>query len=155
MEESRAWVGTQEAGGNNQGRHVERFQRSIGSWAKHQPWCASFVSYCIWECERITNKLSPIAKNASVEQMWLKTPFKCRVEKPTPGCLVLFKSVKGTGGHIGIVTDASKFPVISSIEGNTSPSPGVEREGDGVFEKTHNMEKLKGFKLVGYLDPEA
>ena len=69
---------------------------------------------------------------------------------PAPGDQIFFYKEDGvTVGHTGIVykVDSSK---VYTIEGNTSPTAGVERNGGGVYEKSYS---LKYSRLAGYGRP--
>lgn len=129
------YVGIKEQGGNNMGQMVERFQRAVDGKAVGEPWCLSFIWYCIFETERIIESIisqelqnkTKLLMTEHVQTMWRKSPDCQRVMEPHKGCLVLWRYHNSRGeptssGHIGICTEVSNMDksVIKTVEANTS-----------------------------------
>lgn len=58
------------------------------------------------------------------------------------GDLVLFYfAAKGRVAHIGIVMRSHSSGVVT-VEANTSPGPGVDRDGDGIYRRTRSWSEL-------------
>jgi uncharacterized protein (TIGR02594 family) len=152
--EAKKWVGVKETGPNT-GPEIKKFQEVIGG-AEPVAWCASFVQYCIAQIEKSEKIKSQIMKSEHVMTIWDKTPKMQRLDKPEPGCLVIwqkFKDGKPTlWGHIGIVLEVPKPNVLVTIEGNTSSDDGVNRDGDGVYRKIRSYPSLtKSMQIRGFL----
>lgn len=150
------FVGTEESGGENRGAQVERFLASAGL-PPGQPWCAAFV----WHCLRKGAGYAGVRLPAHVPRtgwvpawhawalrrgLWIPV-VEARAErvKVLRGDLVLFWfEAKGRHAHMGFVAADDPAGVgVWTIEGNTSPGPGVEREGDGVYRRR------RGWTAVG------
>lgn len=163
--EAKRWQGVTEVGGDNKGQVVEMFQRIVGD-ANGESWCVSFVQYCIRLVDSLNQEaqLSPIAKSTipmteSVVQLWRTTPQALKGDAQ-PGRIVLWEHTKngsGTGlGHAGIVVGiggGTSGNDLITIEGNTSPSTQIEREGDGVYLKRRPNGDLGSMKLLGFIKP--
>ena len=135
--------------GNNKGEQVELFQKAVDGKAQGEPWCCAFVQYCIKhidaEFEKIyggVNAPSQVFSSEHVMTVWNKSkPLETKT--PEAGDLIIWQHMlgnKGTGkGHIGIISKIIDHQSIETVEGNTSSSQQVEREGDGVFKKTRRI----------------
>lgn len=144
--------------GKNGGQYVETFQKFCDINAG-DPWCAAFVHYIvsavIAQIKIIegSNYIIDLHKSASCVVTWNKTPSYMRIAKPIEGCIVVWKK-KGTMlGHIGIVTQVPSDDYFYTIEGNTSDSLSINRDGDGVFLKKRSMNSYGSMELLGFIDP--
>lgn len=157
IDEARVWLGLQEVGGNNRGPFVEMFERAAGI-PVGSPWCMAFAQWCVGRVDRIVGTVyagAPVAgivKSAHCLSVWSGTNPESRSGTPVVGSLVIWRHVGTSNGHTGIVTGvtASGF---TAIEGNTSPTTGVDRDGDGVFEKSHVLKPTGTMELVGFVLP--
>lgn len=166
--EARRWVGIKEVGGDNRGQAVEMFQRAVDGKAVGEPWCAGFAHFCL---EMVDKQLAAILTNYELKNrifksehvltIWKETPMICRKVKPEPGYLTLWWHFNDEGkpsgtGHVGIVTDVQAEDRILSVEGNTSDGSGINRDGDGVYERTRHIVTGAGtMRHLGFLDPWA
>jgi hypothetical protein len=151
IEEASKWIGVQEKG-TNKGPEVEAFQKYVDGVAVKEPWCAAFVMFCVGHVETREKIRTRLFKTEHVLTMWNKTPKELRCAQPKEGCIVLWVKTGTTSGHCGIITKVHSDS-IETIEGNTSPSSKVEREGDGVYKKTRALAQVGSLKIVGFLDP--
>lgn len=162
--EAGRWVGVTEHGGENQGELVSMFQRAVDGKAAGEPWCLAFVQFCIDQVDALGQVLgdgekSRLYRTEHCLTMWRRSPPELRIDKPEPGCLVIWahlKDGKRTGaGHVGIVefTHELDAGIFHTVEGNTGGGPDVEREGDGVFRKQRNIEGTATMEIVGFLRP--
>lgn len=153
IEIARRFVGVHEVGGDNKGPDVERFQRAVDGKAVGEPWCMAFVQFCVADVERRTGVKSNLFRSEHCLTVWNHSPVLMRRARPEPGLIVIWNRV-GTGlGHTGIISAIKSPEVYASVEGNTSRGFGIEREGDGVFEKLRTFQGTGLFKPVGYLQP--
>lgn len=153
VEVARRFVGIHEEGGDNKGPDVERFQKAVDGKAAGEPWCMSFVQFCVLEVERRTGVKSNLFRSEHCLTVWNKSPKLMRRKRPEPGLIVIWNRVGTTLGHTGIVTAIKSPDVYGCVEGNTSKGFGIEREGDGVYEKLRTWRGTQLFLPVGYLQP--
>jgi peptidoglycan hydrolase-like protein with peptidoglycan-binding domain/pimeloyl-ACP methyl ester carboxylesterase len=149
---ARSYIGVREQGGNNRGRQVEEFQRAIGG-AAAEPWCMSFAQYCIKAAESATQANSQVTQSEHCLTVWNGSPSQLRSSRPEPGSLVIWRditSIKGEG-HVGIVEAVNSDGTFTTIEGNTSDSSGINREGEGVYRKQRDMDGAGDLRVVGFL----
>lgn len=152
------FVGVHEVGYND-GPTVEIFQ-SIISKPQHQPWCVDFVQYCVRETDKRFAAETILFATESSQILWLKTPQVARVLVPEPGCIMIWQHFQDetplTSGHVGIVREVLGNGDVLTVEGNTSPGPGIQREGDGVYLKRRAMKISTGpMRTLGFLLPWA
>lgn len=165
--EAKRWIGTIEKGGDNRGEMVEMFQRAVDGKASREPWCMCFVQYCIQMVDAsLDNKYNQTLrhKRALFPSEHCMTTFHksnslLRINKPIEGCLILWRYYKADGtktesGHVEIVTNLIDDQYVETVGGNTSDSSGVEREGDGVFQKKRDFtDKVGKMRVEGFLLP--
>lgn len=152
-------VGVHEHGGNNDGEIVRMYQDVIGKPEK-EPWCVSFIQWCVRQVEHKFNSKTILFPTESSQMLWTKTPHAARVATPEPGCIVVWTKFKGDTplsiGHVGIVKEVLSDGYMLTIEGNTSPSDGIQREGDGVYLKRRKIHITEGYmRTAGFLLPFA
>lgn len=167
IREAYRWLGSmEETGEPNGGQIVSMFQNWDGH-PDHVPWCMAFVQYCLkwaeynWETTAGYCTMDDHYKVFPSEHcltVWNKTPEECKTQTPEMGHIAIWaftKDGKPTGaGHCGIVTGSkldSRF--FTTIEGNTKDGTGMNREGDGVYERVRNVTGSEGFMLLGFLKP--
>ncbi|MDH4122419.1 MAG: CHAP domain-containing protein [Deltaproteobacteria bacterium] len=160
---ARQFVGVHEEGGPNKGALVERFQRAVDGKAQGEPWCCAFVQYLIAEVDRFALGHgdvgeSSLAKTEWVRGLWEQSPRQLRVDFPRRGALILWEQLGADGkptsaGHVGLITGISMAGKISTIEGNTGPGAGVQRDGDGVWERERSLAGEGSMKILGFLTP--
>ena len=149
-------LGVHEEGGNNDGKFVNVYQKSVGI-GPGDPWCAGFAYYRYLAASislslptpvLICSGYTPDWKSWAVKKgLWITRPRA--ISDPSlirVGDLVLFYSpAKGRIYHIGIVVEVEAWGVWS-VEGNTGPESGdpltVNAEGDGVYRKKRNWSEL-------------
>ncbi len=154
------FVGVREEGGPNKGVWVEIFQKAADGKAQGEPWCMSFVQYCVKQAAKQLGILppKPFSDSADTEHCmtaWNKTPAQARYKEPKPGLIVIWKKGSTQSGHTGIVVAADlAVGLMLTIEGNTGPdSSEVKREGDGVYLKTRAIKGTGDMVVVGFIDP--
>lgn len=146
--------------GNNKGPMIREYQRATwltpGAW----PWCAAFVSWCVWRAvevhgargwtrprtagaydfERWAQGLHPHGSNAA----WIVLDPKHAA--PRRGDIVTF-----TWSHIGIVVgyDAARR-IVHTVEGNAGAGQVSDSAaGDGVVAKQQPLSKCR--KLIRHV----
>jgi len=153
IELAKRYEGTHEVGGDNLGPAVEEFQRAVDKVASREPWCMCFIQYCVKETELMTGRRSLLYRSESVLEVWRKSPIALRRGGPSTGLIVLWQWAKTEKGHAGLLSHVLPEQ-FESIEGNTSPGPWIERNGDGVYTKIRRKPWSVGsMNLLGFLDP--
>jgi hypothetical protein len=120
-----SWV--REATNKNDGPWVEAIQRVTGN-KRGDPWCASYVTFCLDIAFRGKN---PLVRSASCDVMLSDARKKGWItDKPEPGDVFLVMKHENDAIHTGFVSGVGKTSV-KTIEGNTNNDGS--REGWGVF----------------------
>jgi len=147
-------VGVTESDKDNHGRAIAVYLRTV-NLSEGFAWCAAFLKYRYMDAANDLNeelsdsflKLSgytPDWKNyAQTHNIWIPVEnAKKNPELIKKGYAALFYSEqKGRIYHIGIVISSNKDGFIT-VEGNTSPGPGVQADGDGVYKKKRTWKML-------------
>ena len=150
-------VGIREKGGNNKGREVELFQKTIGR-SEGEAWCMGFVQSCIAYVERKISVASRIYPSEHCMTVWVRSPKILRVKfHPLPGAICIWNYIGSQSGHTGIVkvADAISRKMIL-VEGNTEAGiigGKVERDGGGAYITNRSMDGSGKMKVVGFLKP--
>jgi hypothetical protein len=113
------------------------------------PWCGSFVNWCAHEAG--VKLPSMVSTALGAERM--KNVGRWH-SKPAPGDLAFFDFPNDTIdriSHIGIVAEVRNKTVIT-IEGNTAPSGGDQRNGGMVMIKERAFGE--GTSIVGFARPK-
>ncbi len=114
------------------------------------PWCGSFVNWC---AHHAGVKLPSMVSTAMGAQR-MKDVARWHTENPQAGDLAFF-DFPSDGvdriSHIGIVVAIAGKEVIT-VEGNTAPSGGDQRNGGMVMLKTRAYGK--GSPIVGFARPK-
>ena len=152
VDEAKKWVGVKESGGRYRGPEIEMFQKSVSPADVGFPWCACFVHYCVQKVADQNSIMPKLVKSAGVLDMWNRTPKELRLTDPKPGCVVVWQHGHTAEGHTGIVTEVEER-IFHTVEGDTSDSSGIDRLGNGCYEKIRHRHPQGSMRLLGYLDP--
>lgn len=144
-------LGVVEQGLDNHGPMVEAFQNTVGN-APGSAWCMDFVQSVVSYVEQARGLKSQLCASGSVLSVWNSSPNSMRVTSPAPGDIVLWELGTSNKGHCGILTGTG-LDKWFTIEGNTSPSGIIEREGDGVYSKVRKRGGSNDFHELGFLRP--
>jgi len=145
-----SFVGVTEVGGDNRGPDVEQFQKAVDGKASGEPWCMAFIMFCIQRAEAETGILSAVFRSELVKHVWDHSPDDHKSQVPTMGSLIIWQYGDSGLGHAGIV-EAVLRDQVQTIEGNTGPGAGVQREGDGVYRKVRPLHDVGKMTLKGFL----
>jgi hypothetical protein len=129
---ARSQVGYHEGRANGHWNNHQKFSEQLAgfAWSDGQPWCATFVQWCLWSVGvNVPNGARSASCLASVTAYKKAGRF---TEYPGLGFQVFFGNAGGT--HTGIVVEFDA-DTITTVEGNTNSSGSPE--GDGVYTKTH------------------
>lgn len=164
IECAKAWVGTKEATGRNDGEDIELFQETIGGHSREY-WCMSFVQSMLALAEEVCGVKSPVYASELCSAVWAKTPVKQRVKThPLAGAIIIFGDIKNgkvqSTGHTEILL-SSDGNTIQAVGGNTSGTlvrivkgtQAVNRNGNGVYYTLRSTKPTKNRKILGYLIP--
>lgn len=158
---TKLWVGFHEEGGQNRGQVIELFQKAVDGKAQGEPWCASFLQFCVMRVDDLFDEISQVSlyrnklhRTELCSDLYRYTPEECRLTDPIPGCVVVWSKLQGglpsAQGHCGIVTSLYEGGVVT-VEGNTGL--GDQREGDGVAFKRRDKGDIPGFIRLAWISP--
>jgi hypothetical protein len=151
-----ACVGIREQGGNNRGKFVELFQKTVDGKAQAESWCMAFVQSMLAYAEKKTGEKSPLVASEHCQTVFLQTKLDQRVKfSPLPGAIVVWQHGASSNGHTGIVTGCDE-KVFHAIEGNTESGMSnghVERDGGGVYSTVRDRVRSGDMKVMGFLKP--
>lgn len=154
VEEATKWLGVIEDKhkGDNKGVEVELFQKAVDGKAQGESWCMAFVQYCIKQIEIEFKIQCLVYKSEHCLTVFRNSQPKV-VKEPQPGDLIIWRFGNTDKGHVGIIKEILPGKRVITIEGNTSDSQAVEREGDGVFEKNRSLLGSDQMRVVGFIRP--
>lgn len=115
----------------------------------NEAWCADFLQTCIAFVEQAKGVVSPLPATEGVLDLWHRSEAY-RIDSPQSGDLILWQLGTTLQGHCGLITGQDTL-TFSTIEGNTSNSNGIVRDGDGVFAKKRAKGGTKTFTQLGFL----
>ena len=162
--EAMRWVNTKEEPGNR-GQIINMFQKTCGTYALNQPYCACFLWYCI----KMTEDLFDFINQSNFQKSRLKVTANCVeiyntahdfnfLTYPEKGAIVIWQKYQqgrpSTIGHAGLIYRVKDRNNFSTIEANTSvnAAPGeIIREGDGVALKERTSGHMGELAVKGYL----
>lgn len=150
-DEARKWVGVREEGGDNRGPEVEMFQKAVDGIAQGESWCAGFGIYCVAEVERRHNVKSRIHRSERVLDIWEKSPEDMRSMVPGAGYFACWIHGLGPKGHLEIVQNDITKENFKTVGGNTGDGSGINREGDGVYERLRSLSPQGKMRLLGFI----
>ncbi len=139
LEIARMEIGHGEQGGNNLGPDIKRY----GQGKDGEPWCASFVSYCLNEAG-----IDELGYPMAAKVIWNKgRKLGWQVKEPQSGDLICFWRVKPTSwqGHVGVIVSVTQTE-IRTVEANLGVFPSI------VKERTYAKNDIP--RLLGYLRPK-
>lgn len=130
-------VGVMEKTGNNDGKSVEMYLRSVGL-KKGFAWCAAFVRWS-YDSSGVKTNINGMALSAVNKANYVYKNGKF-IKEPQQGDAVTFYYTNlGRIGHTGFYHERINDKIYMSVEGNTgntgANNDGIVREGDGVYKK--------------------
>lgn len=161
-------VGTTEATNRNDGLMIAEYQKSVGirvatKKVKGDPYCAGGIYWTFLMASKelgLSKSSIPIPRSGSSQASLtyaIKNGYKTHF-KPCEDDLIVWKSTKEPGGHIGRVIEVGEKGWVKTIEFNTSSGTvGSQRDGGGVYIRKRNilyplssmyLRGLVGFKPV-------
>lgn len=125
-------VGSGERGGNNQGRDLDRFRRSLvdGRVGPAGAWCAALVSYLLEAGAIELGEPCPVKRSHSAKTLFARClKAGMAVSSPRPGDIACWhRGAEGARtGHIAIVRTAVADGLWWSIDGNKGTFPSRVR----------------------------
>ena len=139
-------LSVREQGGNNHGPAVKIYLKSVGL-AQGDPWCEAYVFYRESAAAKALLLTIPSWMPRTGSTVLMATAFKKKglfisvSDAQKDYSLVkrgdhawFFFASKDRIAHTGIVIEVYNWGVVT-VEGNTGPESGVNRDGDGVFVK--------------------
>ena len=135
---------------NNRGSQIDIFNATVGN-PLGASWCAAYVGYCLKASKVNVPKLSGLARNYYVRgyKTYSSGSVIRGINTPQRGDIVIWARGNTVYGHCGYVLAYNKKTgVITTIEGNTSPTN--QSDGDGVYIKYRKIEPYDFFRIIGF-----
>lgn len=145
LEIAKTQLFVREKTGNNDGKEVEAYLKSVGL-GKGYAWCMAFF---FWGNQKAADELkikNLVPKTAGVLDC-LRKAKSYVVTEPQPGDQFIM-DFGGGHGHTGWVNEVRGDKNIFTVEGNTSADPtykAQDREGNGVFERNRAISTITAF----------
>lgn len=144
---ARSQVGYHEGRNTSGWDNIQKYSEQLPgfTWSDGQPWCATFVQWCLWQ---VGTSVAPGAKSAGCAQSVAAYKKASRfTEYPGIGFQVFFGPNGGT--HTGIVYKYDDT-YIYTIEGNTNDNGSPE--GDGVYlkQRLRKVDYVYGYGIPYY-----
>lgn len=126
-------------------------------WQLGWAYCAAFAEACWRAGYKARPELALIGKSITPSVMGTLENFEQlhRITRtPSVGAIMMMQHGNTWQGHAGIVTGLENGRVLT-IEGNTSSNDPNNREGDGVYRKSHalSFSQSSGLWLRGFVNP--
>ncbi len=131
---------------HNCSHDIARFLRSVGLGCG-QPWCAAFVRYCLDAGRARYPTVRSAAARAYVVSSSIPVKHVVKGYRTiTRGWLAIWTHSASWTGHIGIIERMHERAIVT-IEGNTTPAPGINRDGDGVYRRLRALPVTSSTRL--------
>lgn len=155
-------VNVHESGGNNRGREVDEYVRTVGlDPTNGYPWCASFMYWCFKRAAQLLGIANPFPKTSKAVNIWNLADRVCRDSNPSVGAIYILDHGPNwqtqltdnrltDNGHTGVarLVDA-QGQLLTEISGNTNAEGS--REGNAVAEHNGSPEVSHKGTLIGWL----
>ena len=139
-------VGVRERTGNNDGKDVEKYLKSVGL-GKGFAWCAAFVHWCLNQAG-VKNSINAWAPTAHNKKNIVYFNNKFKKEPQQADVITLYYSNKGRIGHTGFFDHMQSENMTANYEGNTNR--GKSNEGDGVYLTFRPVKTL--YSITSWID---
>lgn len=139
-------VGVRERTGNNDGKDVEKYLKSVGL-GKGFAWCAAFVHWCLAEAG-VKNSITAWAPTAHNKKNIVYFNNKFKKDPQQADVITLYYSSKGRIGHTGFFDHMQSENMTVNYEGNTNR--GNSNEGDGVYITFRPLKTL--YSITSWID---
>ena len=146
-----AQVGVKEFG-NNDGRMIRVYLRSVGLGAGH-PWCMAGQYYCYEQASKVLGIENPLLRTGSTYKQWTYLKDKGKQTQYLPNVHdFIFWRRAGILGHVERIIKLDRNGIVYTIGFNTGGAD--ERDGDGVYIKRrstlHPLGRLQIRGLIGF-----
>jgi len=139
-------VGVRERTGNNDGKDVEKYLKSVGL-GKGFAWCAAFVHWCLAEAG-VKNSITAWSPTAHNKKNIVYFNNKFKKDPQQADVITLYYSSKGRIGHTGFFDHMQSENMTANYEGNTNR--GNSNEGDGVYLTFRPVKTL--YSITSWID---
>ena len=139
-------VGVRERTGNNDGKDVEKYLKSVGL-GKGFAWCAAFVHWCLNQAG-VKNSINAWAPTAHNKKNIVYFNNKFKKDPQQADVITLYYSNKGRIGHTGFFDHMQSENMTVNYEGNTNR--GNSNEGDGVYITFRPLKTL--YSITSWID---
>ena len=109
-----------------------------------------FIQFCIKEIENKYGIKCLLHKSEGCLDVFFKSQQKT-VKEPQVGDLIIWRFGATQKGHVGIINKILENGRVETIEGNTSDSNSVDRNGDGVYLKNRSSKGTEEMRVLGFI----
>lgn len=169
LDSAENYLYVREKTGHNDAPEIDAWLAYLGLGPK-QAYCAAFAVSMYKEGAEFVRISQPLPKLGRVSLLWKtcqKNPYRYKtfsskrvflgVEELQKADLPVWSSGKVAGnsnwnGHTGLVVGQVDRDTFSTIEANTGAgNTGSQRDGNGVFKRTRNLDIGKKFMVEGFI----
>jgi len=160
LDTAKKHVGKTEPRGQNEGPAVVREALESVGLGPGYPYCAAFVSMCLDEGSarrpRVRSALATDFLDApgTIEARVVRRGARDLKE----GAVVVWRKGNGPYGHAGFALKDDLNPSEGwehrcgyTVEANTSPGEGSQRDGDGIYRRHRCIVPTSYFRIVGFV----
>ena len=144
-----SFVGERETDGENRSSFIDVVNRWTGV-PVGSPYCISALLWCIDQYCKENGYQTALTRRASVLGFLHSIPHEFIYEEPEDGDIVCWNFGNGYG-HAGIVIDVIDQESMLTVEFNTSDGKGINRDGNGCYERTRSRTGSDSFKVLGFV----
>lgn len=148
-------IGKKEVG-INRGDWVDEINRWIGAQLG-SAYCVSWIQHRLYLCAKELGLEINLPKSPSCLQ-FAKLQRKENIiysrSNVQPGDIIIWIKKGSWKGHAGVCSKVLGDGKIETIEANTSPPTGDQREGDGVYLKVRNINGFGSLELRAIVRPK-
>lgn len=144
-------VGLRESTGNNDGKHIDRYARSVGMPLRSAYCYAAIYTWC-QDVSISTGLQNPLPRTGSTQTAFSITAARlpqAASAKPKRGDVLIWRIPRKWLGHAALITKATPEGVVYTIEANTSRADnGNQRDGGGIWTKRRFLNRGLGRLIV-------
>jgi len=152
MSESlRKHIGEGEPDGPNRSPQIDAYNR-----AEHVPMGSPYcLAALLFELDALETEFGcqfNVPRTPATQVFWKESDPHLRVQVPQAGDFVIWRhETHPSNGHAGYVEKVRDDGLLETIEFNTSPGPGVVREGDGCYARVRDPKGAGEMHVLGFV----
>ena len=145
-----SYIGEKEDEGVNRSALIDAINKWFGL-PMGMPYCISALLWCLDQYCKENGISTSLPKRASVVGFFHCVPESLIHDTPEDGDIVCWEFGNKGIGHAGLVTEVIDKDTMRTVEFNTSDGKGINRDGDGCYERIRSRHVSDSFKILGYV----